>query len=175
MRIPQPAVIQNLLYVHQCLCPEQVIDWNSILMELAVAPALFIGTNIETLYFLTSCSIVKRVEAIRVKLWRDSVASHVRGKLLQLISNEQAWLTGIHLKLAFYESEYQKLKEAASVLELAVWKAKINESRSDDVVREDVDNKKLKMDESEFRLQCRISCGADHIIESVLPYLLPHK
>ena len=61
------------------------------------------------------------------------------------------------------------------MLELAVWKAKINESRSDDVVREDVDNKKLKMDESEFRLQCRISCGADHIIESVLPYLLPHK
>lgn len=92
-----------------------------------------------------------------------------------MISNEQAWLTGIHRKLAFYESEYQKLKEAASVLELAVWKAKINESRSDDVVREDVDNKKLKMDESEFRLQCRISCGADHIIESVLPYLLPHK
>jgi hypothetical protein len=28
-------------------------------------------------------------------------------------------------KLAFYESEYRKLKEAASVLELAVWKAKI--------------------------------------------------
>lgn len=81
----QPAVIQNLLNVHQCLCPEQVIDWNSILMELAVAPALFIGTNIETLYFLTSCSIVKRVEAIGVKLWRDSVASHVRGKLLQLM------------------------------------------------------------------------------------------
>ena len=50
------------------------------------------------------------------------------------------------------------------MLELAVWKAKINESRSDDVVREDVDNKELKMDESEFRLQCRISCGADHII-----------
>jgi len=59
------------------------------------------------------------------------------------------------------------------VLELAVWKAKINESRSDDVVREDVDNKELKIDESEFRLQCRISCGADHI--NVLPYLLPHK
>jgi hypothetical protein len=45
-------------------------------MELAVAPALFIGTNIETFYFLTSC-FVKRVEAIGVKLWRDSVASHV--------------------------------------------------------------------------------------------------
>jgi len=34
-------------------------------------------------------------------------------------------------------------------------------------------NKKMKMDESEFRLQCRISCGADAVIENVLPYLLP--
>lgn len=61
------------------------------------------------------------------------------------------------------------------MLELAVWKAKINESRSDDVVREDVDNKKLKMDESEFRIQCCIGCGADHIIENVLPYIFPLK
>ena len=34
-------------------------------------------------------------------------------------------------------------------------------------------NKKMKMDESEFRLQCRISCGADAVIENVLPHLLP--
>ena len=26
-------------------------------------------------------------------------------------------------------------------------------------------NKKMKMDESEFRLQCRISCGADAVVE----------
>ena len=34
-------------------------------------------------------------------------------------------------------------------------------------------NKKMKMDESEFRLQCRISCGADAVIKNELPYLLP--
>ena len=34
-------------------------------------------------------------------------------------------------------------------------------------------NKKMKMDPSEFRLQCRVSCGADHVIENLLPYLLP--
>ena len=55
--------IQNLLNVHQCLCPEQVIDWNRILMELAVAPALFMGTNIETLYFLTSYAALLSVKA----------------------------------------------------------------------------------------------------------------
>jgi hypothetical protein len=29
------------------------------------------------------------------------------------------------------------------------------------------------MDRSDFRLDCRISCGADHAVENVLPYLLP--
>ena len=95
--------------------------------------------------------------------------------MIKLLCNTQNWLTKIHSNLADYESEYQKLKEAASVLELALWKAKINESRRDDVVSEDVDNKKGKIDESEFRIQCRIGCGADHIIKKVLPYVFPLK
>jgi hypothetical protein len=33
--------------------------------------------------------------------------------------------------------------------------------------------KKMKIDLSELRLQCRISCGADQVIGSVWPYLLP--
>ena len=35
-----------------------------------------------------------------------------------------------------------------------------------------VGNKKMKMDVTDFRLQCRINCGADHVVENVLPYLL---
>jgi hypothetical protein len=48
-----------------------------------------------------------------------------------------------------------------SLLELAIWKMKINDGGND------------QMDQSEFRLQCRISCGADYVIENVFPYLLP--
>jgi hypothetical protein len=33
--------------------------------------------------------------------------------------------------------------------------------------------KKLKMDLSDFRPQCRISCGAEQVVENVFPYLLP--
>jgi hypothetical protein len=95
--------------------------------------------------------------------------------MIKLLCNKQNWLTKIHSNLADYEFEYQELKEATLVLELAVWKAKIKESRSDDVVSENVDNKKGKMDESEFRIKCRIGCGADHIIENVLPYVFPIK
>ena len=34
-------------------------------------------------------------------------------------------------------------------------------------------NKKLKIHISDFRLQCRVSCGADHVVENVWPYSLP--
>ena len=37
----------------------------------------------------------------------------------------------------------------------------------------DTSNKKRKIDLSDFRLHCRISCGADQVVENVLPYLLP--
>jgi hypothetical protein len=42
------------------------------------------------------------------------------------------------------------------LLELALWKIKLGEVMS-------VGN----------RLECRISCGAEHVIENVFPYLLP--
>ena len=58
--------------------------------------------------------------------------------------------------------------EAAIILELAVWKAKINESSA----RAEIGRKKrMKMDNAEFRKQCHISCEADQVIENVLPYL----
>ncbi len=68
-----------------------------------------------------------------------------------------------------YESEYRRLKESTSLLELALWKIEIdNDSKAGGR-----GNKKIKIDLSEFRLQCRVSCGADHVVENVWPYLLP--
>jgi hypothetical protein len=165
------TVIQTLLHVHQCLCPEQIIDWSNILRELAASPSSTGADDVKTFCFLTSCSIEKRVKAIGLKNWRESMVSWLRNTDWHF-SNKRYFLNRIHSNLADYEYKYRKLKEAALVLELAVWKAKINESRSDDVVSEDIDNKRSKIDESEFRIQCRIGCGADHIIENILPYLL---
>jgi len=59
-----------------------------------------------------------------------------------------------------------------SLLELAMWNARMDDSL-DHGKTMGGGNKKMKMDESEFRLQCRISCGADAVIVNVLPYLLP--
>jgi hypothetical protein len=87
-------------------------------------------------------------------------------------ASRRSWLDGVQSRLAQFESEYLKLKETTSLLELALWKAKMIES-SPDKVEGGRNNKKLKMDASDFRMKCRISCGADHVITNVLPYLLP--
>ena len=53
-----------------------------------------------------------------------------------------------------------------------MWKARMDDSL-DYGKAMGGDNKKMKIDPSALRLQCRISCGADHVVENVWPYLLP--
>jgi hypothetical protein len=84
----------------------------------------------------------------------------------------QVWRTETLAILEYCESEYRKLKVMTSLLELAMWKMKINDSKDCDETKGG-GNKKIKRDGTEFRLQCRISCGANLVIENVLPYLLP--
>lgn len=66
-------------------------------------------------------------------------------------------------KLAYFEDKYAKLKEITTILELALWKMRLNEN-SHQIKKEN--------DESSMRQQCRITCGADIVIRHVLPYLI---
>jgi demethoxyubiquinone hydroxylase (CLK1/Coq7/Cat5 family) len=79
-------------------------------------------------------------------------------------------LREIREKLTYFENEFPKLKEATTMLELAVWKMKMNEKSHQDMATQS--QKKVKTDESSIRQQCRITCGADVIIEYVLPFLI---
>ena len=112
-----------------------------------------------------------RVNALGVKHFRDAMDDDYwigRDNYFR----RQVWHNETHTKLEYYESEYQKLKEITSLLELAIWKIKMDDRKDDGDTMGEC-NKKLKMDRSDFRLNCRISCGADHVVENVLPYLLP--
>jgi hypothetical protein len=77
--------------------------------------------------------------------------------------DREMWRNETLTKLEYYESEYHKLKESTSLLELALWKMNIDASNVDNGVTLGDDN----------RLECRTNCGADFEIENVLPYLLP--
>jgi hypothetical protein len=108
------AVIQNLLDVHHTLSPGYIIDWDQFLVELPYAsPATFC--------FLTRCSIAARVRVIGVKHFRDDMADDWMGDEYNDF-NREMWRNETHAKLQYYESEYQKMKESTSFLELALWK-----------------------------------------------------
>ena len=79
------------------------------------------------------------------------------------------WLSNVESKLSHYETEYQRLKEATATLELALWKTTLDELGKGGNT---MSNKKRKIDGSEIRSRCRISCGTDIVIQHVLPYLI---
>jgi hypothetical protein len=174
------AVIQNLLDIQQTLSPRYIINWDQIVGLLAEPTGWDILGEDEvqpfaspkTFCFLTQCSIAPRVNAIGVKHFRDAMADDwsndeesIALKYGDDDFNRQAWLIETLTKLEYYESEYQRLKETTSLLELAMWKARISSLT--------IDNEKMKIDIADFRLQSRISCGADHAVEHVWPHLLP--
>ena len=165
------AVIQNLLNVRQMFLPGYIIDWDYVLHVLARATSSTEPhASSATFCFLTRCSIATRVNSIGVKHFRDAMADDWMGDDEDDFDREE-WHNETLTKLEYYESEYLRLKEISSLLELALWKMKLDYSKGG--ITMGGGNKKIKMDQSEFRLQCRISCGADHVIENVLPYLLP--
>ena len=69
----------------------------------------------------------------------------------------------IESKLITYEHEYHQLKDATCMLELALWKSKIDESMQTSNLEPEV--------VAVVRGQCRINCGADVIIPNVLLFL----
>jgi demethoxyubiquinone hydroxylase (CLK1/Coq7/Cat5 family) len=73
-------------------------------------------------------------------------------------------------KLAHFEDEFPKLKETTTILELALWKMKINEKSYQDMATQS--QKRSKTNKSSIRQQCRVTCGADVVIQHVLPFLL---
>ena len=76
----------------------------------------------------------------------------------------------IRARIAHFEDEYLKLKEITTILELALWKLRMNEN----IPQEEVSHchKKMKADDASIRWQCRVTGGADVIIGHVLPFLI---
>ena len=78
----------------------------------------------------------------------------------------------IQAKLSHFEDELPKLKEATTILELALWKVRMTENEN---IHQEVmyrRQKKVKTDESSIRSPCRATCGASVVIEHVLPFLI---
>jgi len=145
--------IQRLVNTQQDSFPHQDYDIQQAVLQVVFNRGCGRKppTSIETFKYLLRISITERLELLSISSWCVDMENSISN--LDCIPEVSA----IYDKLATYES----IKEATSVLELALWKAKIDESR----------NKRARGEDVSYKEQCRVNCGADIIIRNVLPYL----
>jgi len=164
-------VIQKLLDIQKESFPEQRIDWDQVFDELTKPNLHYFtkGNLSRVLRYLVKYSMAERISALGPRKWRDDMACKLEEgfSFFGGDSTPKGWFDGVSLKLSNYEIEYINLKEATTLIELTLWKNKIAENFQEDGHI----NKRAKIDETDRRKECRINCGADIVIEHVLPYL----
>jgi hypothetical protein len=108
-----------------------------------------------------------RVEALAFKVWRDHIANVIHTAEFQYFDSSgnqnQNIISRIKAKVTHFEAELPKLKEVTLILELALWKLRINEKSPEE---------EIMTEESSIRRQCCVTCGADVVVGSVLPFLI---
>jgi hypothetical protein len=68
-----------------------------------------------------------RVEALAFKGWRERIFNMIHTANYYYKGEHSTILHRIREKLAHFDDEFSKLKEATTILELALWKLKMNE------------------------------------------------
>ena len=165
--------IENLLQMKQMHFPSQPIDWDHLLDQFALpSHNSFDGLPFqERKQFLVTRGMSSRVEALPFKVWRDHITSMIHTAAFVYGGDNSTIFRLIRDKCAHFENELPKLKEATSILEIALWKMKINDNSLEE--NKIWSQKTIKTDESStIRQQCRVSCGADVVIGHMLPFLI---
>jgi hypothetical protein len=166
--------IQKLVSTQQISFPEQKIQgMEALVLDLAISDTendkLFKSTTpIETFKYLLRTSITKRLDILNVRKWSAELQNSINA-LPEGAHNRENEIKAIYANLDMYELA----KEASVVLELALWKMKIDE-RVVSNIDDQSSRKKAKVEDGmSARNLCRINCGADIIIPGVLHYLEP--
>ena len=115
----------------------------------------------------------KTISTLLLERWRNEMNQEIN-RINQVLPNTpaneksdaiQGWIISVIDRMENYKVEHNRLvNEATTLLELAVWKAKLNE-------KEEAQAKKSKIDVKVVRMEKRITSGADIIIKNVVPFL----
>ena len=159
--------IQRLVNTQQNSFPHQECDMQVIVMELATydtSQASFDKpfTSVDLVQYLLQISISKRLDSLCNSRWLVDLENCIKSfsDTTHGAKKRDRDTQAVYDRLATYES----IKEGTAVLELAIWKAKIDEGR----------NKRARVDcQVSYKEQCRVNCGADIVMRNVLPYLMP--
>jgi hypothetical protein len=135
---------------------------------------------------LTTVDLVGRIHntvaSLHLESWRNEMNEEIQ-RINQILpctvhheksSKIVEWIQSVISKIDHYKVEHRALvKEAMVLLELALWKAKLDDFKveGNKVSAEERAAKKAKIDDEGARKEARITSGADIIIKNVLPYL----
>ncbi len=124
--------------------------------------------------------IHKTISSLLLESWRNemNIVGRINQDLPSADSNEkteaiQLWMETVIERFGHYKSEhYRLLKEDMTLLELALWKAKLDEEFGEALNKEDnTTAKKAKIDMKASRKEQRITSGANVVTTNVLPFL----
>jgi hypothetical protein len=133
-------------------------------------------SNVDTL----AGGIRKTISSLHMETWRNEIEGEIdriNRTLPNIQSPEKAgailqWIRFVLLRTEHYRSEHQiLLKEAMTLLELALWKAKLLNEADEKKCNFDVVAKETKIDADAARKEHRVTCGAGIVIKNVLPFL----
>ena len=119
----------------------------------------------------------KTVSSLHMESWRTEMKGETN-RINQFLPNTPAndktvaikqWMESVIDKMDHYKAEhYRHVKEGITLLELALWKAKLDEEEDHAAERR---TKKVKVDVESTRSEWRITSGANIVIKNVLPFL----
>jgi len=121
--------------------------WQDILTDLSLS------VENSKLKCLLRYSVNDRLDRLKSSRWTREVDDMINAFPESKLDRKRiSWVNKVYSKLA----EYEELKETAVMIELALWKTKIEQSSAS---------------LSSSREDCRMMCGASLIIPLILPYL----
>jgi hypothetical protein len=134
------------------------------------------------------CDNLSRVDALvegvhetisssHMKSWRDekeeidaSVKLDTQSAAKGAVINQ--WIESVLRRMEHYKTDHQLLvKQAMTLLELALWKAKLLDVEGRKCEAEEKMSQKAKIDVNSARKEHRVTCGANIVIKNVLPFL----
>ena len=123
--------------------------------------------------------IHKTISSLLLESWKDEMNQEIDriNQVLPKTSRREKtnairlWMRSVINRMEHYKAEhYALLKEDMTQLELALWKAKLDD-KDDDHADLEVQAKKAKIDVESMRKERRITSGASIVIKNVLPFL----
>ena len=171
-------IVQFLLKAHRSLFSEEKLTWDKIIDNFSI---MFVST--EVLRYVVMWSVAPRLDVLNHDPWCIDVLREIQNVPEGGRKNwkeKESQIRKVHRKVAKYE-----LRELSSLLELAAWKAKLDSSlavaattsSSTGTSKEkkngggEEEEEDAELNYAVLRQNCRIQCGAEHMIPNILSFV----